>query len=52
MKLKMSRLVLLDEISKANKIIDAKIINPELLGVHLEITNDAIIFLSSNGGVN
>ncbi|ATG97706.1 DNA polymerase III subunit beta [Mesoplasma lactucae] len=52
MKLKMTRSILLDEISKANKIIDPKAVNPELLGVYISVENDSITLLSSNGNMN
>jgi len=52
MNLKINRLILLDEISKANKIIDPKAINPELLGILFTVEAEKIVILSTNGSMN
>jgi len=52
MNLKMNRSILLDEIVKANKIIDPKNINPEMLGVLVIVEPERVIFTSTNGSLN
>jgi len=52
MNLKINRSILLDEISKANKIIDPKTINPDLLGILFNVEAEKIIILSTNGSMN
>jgi len=52
MNLKMNRSILLDEIVKANKIIDPKNINPEMLGILVIVEPERVIFTSTNGSLN
>jgi DNA polymerase-3 subunit beta len=52
MNLKVNRQIFLEEIVKANKIVDPKTINPELLGVLITVEEQKIIILSTNGSMN
>ncbi|ATZ17599.1 DNA polymerase III subunit beta [Mesoplasma melaleucae] len=48
MKISINKDVLLEELSKASKIIDPKSFNPALLGIHIEASFDKLVIISSN----
>lgn len=52
MEILVNRSVLLEELSKANKIIDVRNVNPSLSGVLLEVGIDNLTIVSTNGSLS